>query len=340
MKKCCLFLLLILFCGSCYSQIVVSDEVFWGVIGKNPKFVDQDALNFLKKTKTFFIVPDTESENLDSINEVLQTVWDFTRIEAIPLKQVKRIQGNNVSFFNIMGYISDDRCYFAMRLSCNVTNDNPAFKKKGEKLFAYFYLSASGSDYSKMKTLARNTEGISLLGFTLVNDDVDARVKFLYNDVKYTNLLGGHLSTYLTIINLALKNPQSQKLEYGGRILAKNPNDIKSLKNDTLYIPDLLFTHQKAKIGVGWVDVTFTKDEMMAGYNYPYKVLSAEALDEMIFNSMGKIYFMDFFYLGGNYSIVSIFNSETSDVIYSAEVPNWFITNKTIKELYSKINEK
>lgn len=111
MKNSFLFILT-LFPFVAASQVFTSTSTMFssGTVLMTEKHVE-----YLKNSKTYFIVPDEMEADLGEITNILQKVWDFTEIKAITVSGVDVIDDKRASFFNIAGYRNDDMFYILMR---------------------------------------------------------------------------------------------------------------------------------------------------------------------------------------------------------------------------------
>ncbi len=304
----CLFL-------SCTSnaQVVISEGIS-GSAGPSP--VKKNDLLLLKASKTIMILPDYEENIIPEINEVIKKKWTITEIEAVTYSSLKSLPSGNYSYFEISG-ISGDFNAIMMRLIYNDDGRSWIFGEK-TRMFAYFFLSLTDfNQYKVMNSinLGQITTSTGQPNQQSISKDLG---QLFYKDAKYYNLSIGHLSLYLDLINSTFTDPTN--LKYGkpsnySFMNEKDPFAVAALAKDTLYIPDYILKGQKFSFGTVTAE-ELTKEELLSTYPYPYKIIPAAALDQMITDNEKPSYFLDFIMILDR-GYFTIYNSQTSEVIYA-----------------------
>lgn len=265
-------------------------------------------------SKTLFILPYAFEEQLEVFNKAIKEVWTITEIEVITPNAFSELSDENYSVFQIVGVFADD--WTNIEYDLYIYKNKQEMKTDKDKFsVASFCLDVDLSRYLEMSNIAKTSYTVF---WHKVNEDLEKDLlhKFFYKDTQYTNLLLGHVRTYLRIINNVLLNDANRTFttkNYFKEVVVSKPELIKELQYETLYIPEHLFVCQKSFFGK-ITSEQMDKKEMMSAYTYAYQILPIEEIDELIIKSQNPVYYADYFRIG-NVPFFLILNSQTSDII-------------------------
>lgn len=333
MKKFFLIIAL-LFAGQLVSAQVLVTYALTSSTGTT--LIKDKEIEYLKSTKTWFVVPDAMADDLEAITEILQKAWTITEIQAINYSGVDNLKGTNNTFFNIIGVDADDYFYIAMRLSGYVPKGNSIIKNDGEIMLGYFYLITDVINLREMHRIyvANQTKSFHF-GAGSQTQANKALIDFFYNQITYYNNGWGHISTYLSIMNEHLLDKTKIGRGNWGMLEAPDAPELANLKSRKLYIPDYIFNVQQMVFGQMKYD-TVAVNEMMAEYSYPFEVLPVGDIDEMILENEDSFYYLDFFFTT-SFCMFVVMESRSHQPIYSHMPMKPRITPKDFTKLCAAI---
>lgn len=106
---------------------------------------------------------------------------------------------------------------------------------------------------------------------------------------------------------------------------------IKALKDNILYIPD--------NFNKTYEESTYTLEQLVKDYKYPYEFVSMQQLDELITKAQNDVYFIQ--YIQSRFEkFITVFNARTGDILYTYWTNRDFkmrVQPKDFKKLASEI---
>lgn len=114
-----------------------------------------------------------------------------------------------------------------------------------------------------------------------------------------------------------------------------NDSELKKLQNQTLFIPDYVFT--KFNAFTGDESKKFDEKELLEDYKLKYEVISSKTLNEKILKNDQPFFYLQYIKSSTD-KYVSVINSQTGEVIYSSYTPmSYNLKSGDLKELSKKI---
>jgi len=335
MKRILLLMFLLLMQYAASSQVIVTKTL---TDSTGTTFIKDQEIMYLKTTRTWFVVPDAFQDELKKINEILRDTWTLTDIWAINYSAVNNVRGTNNTFFNIIAVDTMGCRCIALRLSGYVPKDNPFIKTEGEYMFGYFYLT---TDLKNLQTMERHYDANQKSGIINIGKGENtpanrAMGNFLYNTISYYNMGWGHICSYLGVMEDHLQDKTSLKRGKWGIIETKDIYGLCDLQSEPLYIPDYIFKSQQ-RINNKIVYDSTTVDQMMAGYNYYYKVRPVETIDKMILNGNDTFFYLDYIFTD-SFSMFVVMESGTHTIVYTHMPTTGRLTPRDFEKLSEAIS--
>jgi len=306
MKK--IFIILFLVNFSIYSQISVGARH----TGKPLKF-KKGILKKFKESKTIFIFSDVFSKEI--YEKILKDSWNVNPYEIISVKDFDIVNylDNKHSFATLDGYlktvnmgnISVTRLYFnftismyeAEKLKEKISN---GISKNKSKIYAKYEIPiAQFSLFPKFgSTVAAHTYTPESFSDKLFTEDL------------FLNYQPGFLKNYFQKINSLLKN-ETLYWKYQN----SKSSDLAKLKSHSLYIAeDIKDTfHFMKKKNRNNIDKLIK--ELFSNYNFNYKFISSDALNNKILNNEDLFYLR--FVRVSDEKFIQIINSMNGNIVYS-----------------------
>lgn len=313
MQKIILLAITSLILNTMNAQIGVSYPTAYGQTGT---IGDTLKLNPLKKTTTIFVVKDSEEEDIETYQELLDASWTITPIKVIKFSQLKNyIEDPKYSFFTIDAICirsnASETLHTYLQLWMYDPKSSPTKKKEREKLvFATIFLLPK-SQYMNSKT----------------------KIDDLYTEDAIFNWQIGIITNNIKVVNdYLMKN--TERVSYKDEV---DKEELKKLKSDTLYITDLVLIDFDPLTS----DDSARKDqyELIKKYKYKCKIVSVSELNDLILSSETPIYYLNFIKsLGTKY--VTIQNSITGKIIYgNVTAMSYNFKSKDLERLVKEIDK-
>lgn len=257
---------------------------------------DKEDLEILKSTKTVFLY--RADDDVEALEEAIQSVWTYTEISFIPYNEYKSIDFDNTSVFSISGINTN-----TMNTSSGMNYDNTKVylnlwmmvtNKKGKqekKSFCRIELHPTFKDYSYFTSGKKNNA-----------------FEYAYTNATLKNWKPVFLKAYLKNVNDLLTN-QTERWLYAN----DQTDELKKLAKNTLYIPDYLFVKFNAMTGDE--SSRLNVDKIMKSYPFKYEVMSADELSEKALKSSEPMYFI-VYVKSSTDKYLAVYNSETGDMLY------------------------
>jgi hypothetical protein len=324
MKKICLLVSLLAMCTLSHSQILVSHGLIHST-NVQKWIIFQKEIDYLKTTRTYFMFPDVEADNLGYFTEELKKVWDFTPIEAITVSTAKEMKEKGVSVFSFSVNVEEGLYCVAVGLYTICREGDNLSKNGCNGMVGYFIVTPRMEHLKDMVIMAQLPEK---------EDELN---KYVCEKAVYYNFRIGHICKYLALLNRNFKDISKQQVNAPGIIAPTDPAGLSALKSETLYIPNHVLLQEKFNILTQKVTgERTTAEELMKDYPYRYEFVPVETLDEMLLDPEQNICYLDL--LGTlRLSYMLVLRSKTPDVLYSISMSDPYITSKEIKQLGKSI---
>jgi len=286
--------------------------------GKSPTKFKEKYLERLKQSETIFFC--RTNDDIELFQKELSKVWNYTKkITCVPAdkKSEYDLRNVNYSYVDIFKYT---------HTKSNSTNGSHTSHNKG----AYSTTGVGGVNqtksytyslrlFVKKKSLRKFFCSINLTP-SHINNHTDVRIGKVKNII-FSNWGAGYIALYLKNVNKHLKNNelQSKYLDFTKK------NEIGKLKRHTLYV-------QESSL----LDLFFKlKDDkkIFELYNFDYKIISNEDLNKKLMTDE------NFYFLAHYFGSITVFNKNTSDIVYSKRSIYPIITTKKIKKLSKSISK-
>ncbi|WP_114903963.1 hypothetical protein [Kordia sp. SMS9] len=293
------------------------------IAGKHKKLSKKTVEKF-KNTTTYFIFnEDNKNYTRSDYKTLLDEVWTFTPYEIIEEKDMYDIFKPGVAFARFISFsITRFGKYGASTSSYHVIDFSVIKKitkdkvKKGKRIFQW------------------KDDRVAAIYFT---PDISSRQQIVSGkDSISGNLMNyklGYIKNYFQFINSSLEKKESFNM-FDDSI---DKEKIGELKNKTLYISEnFIYSYSPHKIDEK--DEQMTPEKLFEDYQYSYKVISDEELNNKILNNE------DFYYLMYNQNVsvkvYSIVNGKTGDIIFSKyKSMSYNLKPKNLKEISKKISK-
>lgn len=314
-----LILLLIITTISATAQISIT----------NIKDIDK-----IKGTTTYVAMRDPNEATSTKFAEIFKKYWTFSKVEFIKYTDMGKYLNTNSSFLNIGGYETNVQSFklysnggsgyginwknthiYLELWTCsekflNKKKESKEFKEKDKNQIARLEL------YTDFETLM-SPENLFQSNYSCGN-----HIK---------NWGDGLLKNHLQNILMNLEKGQEKSL-YSS---LGNDSELKKLQNQTLFIPDYVFT--KFNAFTGDESKKFDEKELLEDYKLKYEVISSKTLNEKILKNDQPFFYLQYIKSSTD-KYVSVINSQTGEVIYSSYTPmSYNLKSGDLKELSKKI---
>ena len=317
MKK-IISILLLSFCLHSFGQVNIGKSK--SPINLYVSEFSSEVFESFKKTTTYFVIP----ENLDKseVEKVISEIWTVTELKFISENEFKDSKKTYVSDKNSLiqlinsGYQKEKTYSDA---STKVTGDYIVCKfkisifkdikttKKGELK----YSNPSIAEIFFTPTIRLRREVVYSGSKTVIGNKkkLMAKLNELHPEESgFYNYNLGYIKNYLQAINHKISNNEGLVMRDG----LKDEEELKTLKNKTLYAPEwILKKYDAMKIAVSKI---MKPEDLFSKYQHDYKVIGNEELNTKILNGE------DFYYLMhtqfNSEKIISVIHSLTGKIIY------------------------
>lgn len=276
------------------------------------KLANTDLVNQSKINNTYLI--DDKPQLNSGFIDVMKRYWKFSEVTVVGTNEIKH---------------KDTSSSMVLRSVYHEVNT-------GQHCVIQRYLNLTYGN--------KNIVGYALCGaiFCTLNDRWDT-VDYDFSDQRAIyDWSPGMLRNYIQQINYYIKSGKSDKPSNK----VTNTEELKKLKNDTLFIADyLLLTYEDNHKELGGKPIE-TKNkiaDMMKGYSYKYKCVPADKLSKMLLDTNKQFFYMAAHYSDLNGGALYVANSKIGNIIYSRPA-HWKedlgISEKDVKVIMEVINGK
>lgn len=284
--------------------------------------------DYLKKTKTYFVVPN--ELDFEKTKNLITSIWTFNPIEFIAQDDynendyvvenntIIRIHDKNYSmtkttigkgsrtignwFVNKFELIS----YPSVRIKKNGKKD-PEIHQFADVFFTQSILSRYKNHPSYR---AKKAEEIG-------------------EEPDYYNFDYGYIKNYFQVLNDKLNKKEMLNVRDG----IVNTKKLKALKTQTLFVPDWILKTTNAFTGA--LGKIREPEELFEKYDFPYEMISYQALNDKILSGEKFYYLMHSQF--NEYKLLSIIDSTTGEMIYLVENKGYNIDSGDIKDINKEI---
>ncbi|WP_203257674.1 hypothetical protein [Hyunsoonleella ulvae] len=332
MKKLVFFFLVVISGLKSSSQVNIGHST--SPINLYVKEHDKKVFNDLKKTITYFVIPDNFDLKLDQVKNVISEIWTFNKIEFVTEKEydkkrdffysvdksiIKLINNNylNKEKFTVREDIKAVYIEFKLALI------NHVIGKKGElypKTIAEIFFTPNIRlirDFVHSSGLI-NPLVLSMMNYKKLNQKNPEKSGYYNFDL-------GYIKNYLQILNTKLNKFENLKIRDG----IENKVKLSELRNQVLYTPDWIL--KKIDPMKSIYKNTITPEKQFKDYDFQYKVVSNNELNTKILNKENIYYLM--YTRFNQIKILSIINSLSGDVIYMTQENSHNVKPKDLKQI-------
>ena len=316
-----------------------------------PKEFKPGQLDKLLQSKTLFVLRPQDEENIDQIQEILNEIWTVTDIELItyedygeytpdPENPMSILALEGLTTIVQMNSTTAVHAHYFLRLGMPgdliqySEKELKKMKKKGitpkakyeDLTFARIELYPTGSIYQEVNSMERSFSGFS-------DEAIDKHLDYIWNEAVFYNWHWGYLKNALQEVNKTLTD---QKVRWLFQYVVEE-DALKALRNQPLYFSeDILIKYNKWN---GDESERHEIDDLFSDYNYPYKVLPATELNEMILTSKEPFYYFSYVKSSTD-AFYTVINSQSGEIIYSLyDAVTYNIKPKNLKALAQTIKK-
>ncbi|MEZ4802571.1 MAG: hypothetical protein R2797_07330 [Gelidibacter sp.] len=290
--------------------------------------IDDKYFDFLDQTITYFVVP--ESLDYEATKKIISDVWTYNKINFIAETDYDENnlmeKGNTIIRIHDKGYqmVRDRNGYkttvnswFAYKFEL-ISYYNVEVKKKGKKdpdilkLAEVFFTQSMHNRYEMQPSYNKKA------------------AKEISDEPDFYNFFLGYIKNYFQILNKGLMD--RKKIDLTDKVIDQSKMVL--LKEKTLYAPQWIL--KRVAPFTGKLKSIDKAEELFEDYNYKYKLLSYDDLNNKILSGDDFYYLMNTQF--NEHQILSIINSVTGEVIYSSERKSYNINDKDLKEISQAIS--
>lgn len=292
-----------------------------GIYGKFQDF-DKGEYDVIKSKTTVFVVDDLE---VSEFEDMIKEVWTYNNYlvvdrENYDEKKYKTekyapfiIEGMQRTFTSSSGMVSEFVYIYYHYYYYTFKKKRKKTKVEKRTISSVFF---SGSPSTVLATLRSQTFG-----------DLESG---------YTNYSLGHLKNYLQFINNEFEN-EGYAFAFAESLDKKK---IKSLKTNTLYVPDFIKNEYNAWLQTptgGTEKEREDKDDLFKNYNHPYEWITKDDLNNKILTATEDFYYLMYNRINSE-KIIVVMNGFTGEVIYQDyQAMSYNIKKKDISRISKKI---
>lgn len=328
MTKVSVFIVLFFMIFSVNAQVSIGRSVSptnLYIRGIHEKYFD-----FLETTTSYLIVP--ESLDFEITKEIISDVWTYNDIVFVPAEdydeQSLMQKGNTIIRIHDTGYKLE------RKEEGNTTRTVNAWFAYKFELISYYEVTVNKKGKKKPDILK-----LADICFT---QSMHHRYKMqpAYNVKKAQNIIDepdiynfylGYIKNYFQILNKGLTERRTIDLEE--KFI--DESNMKLLKDQTLYAPEWIL--KRINPFTGMVKAIEQPEKLFKDYEHSYEMLSYDALNDKILSGEEFYYLMQTQF--NEHQILSIINSVSGAIIYSAERKSYKVSSKDIRGISKLISE-
>lgn len=302
---------------------------------------EKSAIQQLKKTTTYIVMPDTGSAVAQTYKAIFQQYWTVTPTAFIEYKDILEHLSPEASFFSIGGYTTtstfvhmterggrrEGLSYSNTHLYLELWMCDPELlqkwqnrkKKKEELPDKVKRIVARIELYTDFPTLAQPEN--------IYQTDYDGG-GHIYNWGP------GYLKNYLQCLMQFLEAGSERSLFKAHSL----PAQLKNLRRQTLYVPDYVLV--KFNKFNGDESKRHEVSDLFGNYKLPYVLLSNAALNEKILADAEPFYYLVYIKSSTD-KYLCVYNSRTGELVYTTYTPvSYNLKDKDLEKLAEAIKGK
>jgi hypothetical protein len=276
-------------------------------LNRSGKLTEENVENLRNQTTTVFVLQNNDSLIKSEFEMALTQVWTVNKFKVIlPSELIQYANRTDCAFTSFGGYViykegggRSTHIFYDLRF--------PKLNKNGAVedwvLISRIALFPEDDMWAKIYDSEEYSEKVS--------DEV-TMVKLLQSIIHFRNWSPGFIKGYFKRINdLVIKgNTCGEFTEF------LDLNNLKYLKNDTLYLPEYIKEDKEKKSHIVWVNLF--KEKNLTIKNLPFTIvfLNQTKLDSMILNRKEKFLYLSYIRSSTD-KFVSIFEGTTGNMLYS-----------------------
>lgn len=320
----------LLFFGSALGLSISSDaqiQVGSATHTKGPGKISDEEMSKFKKSTTYFVLQAKDYADQGAFQDAIAKVWTVTPFKIIRPDEMSKLDKNRSSFFFFGGFVTTRQGRGTGSFHPHLSYDlfMLGTNKKGrteQNMLGKVLLHLDGESY---RFVARYANGNS-------QHFSEKVIPFLYNEAEMQNWSPLMLSGYLKVINDGLISGTLRSVfeEY------TNKEGINALRSETLYVPNYVNTKFNMFTG-GEKDTEDDESDLKAAYAFPSQYSDLPALENTANASTEGIYYLSYIKSSTD-KFVSVFNSRTGEMIYTAYSPmSYNFKLKDLKRISAKV---
>lgn len=229
----------------------------------------EEAMTALKGSTTVFVLREDDRELKDEYARALAEAWTYSKIEVAMHDELEAYKDRNCSYFMLTGYTVSVTSQTGTTVTpivylCLISKYKIENKKGDDDVKTIYYA-----------RIELNPENASYRKY--YNMKADKAIDYIYKEeVTIFNWTPGMMSLYLKDIQARLLESKRENAKAQIRFR----EELKALKNDTLYVPDNIL--KRISMVNGKEKTPWSAEKLFKKHKGPYKVVSPEELSEMI----------------------------------------------------------
>ncbi|TYB78571.1 hypothetical protein [Bizionia myxarmorum] len=290
--------------------------------------IKEAEFDYLKTTKTYFIVPN--ELDFEKTKNLISDIWTFNDIEFVA--QENYIEDDYVLENNTIIRIHDENYALVKRqLGKNDKTVGMWFVKKFELIsYPSVKINKKGEKNLEIYEFADVFFTQSILNrFQNSPHYREKKAKEISDEPDYYNFDYGYIKNYFQTLNDKLNKKEMLNVRDG----IVNTKKLKTLKEQTLFIPD--WTLKSTNAFTGALSKIQEPEELFEKYEFPYEMISHQALNDKILSGEKFYYLMHSQF--NEYKLLSIIDSVTGEIIYLVENKGYNIKSGDLKDINKEI---
>ncbi len=298
-----------------------------------------EQISRIKNGTTYVVMNDPNLEKNKDYIDVLKNNWTISKIQFIKYSEIDNYMSPQSSFLTLDDYFINKR-FSELKKKYDKEKGNKR-KILENSIESHFGLSLWTFDEKHFQNSEKNKEIESKDIFDIAYIPLQREFASTYNPYNlYENYgSGGHirnwgpgiLKNYIQTLMYNLDKNENRWLYLG----IHDNNEIKNLKEKTLYIPDYVLIKFNSFNG----DETSKNDEksLFGSYKLNYKIISTDELNKKILEDKEAFYYL-VYVKDRTDKYVYVVNSLTGEIIYSNYTPlSYNIKSSDLKSIQKEI---
>ncbi|WP_231427501.1 hypothetical protein [Pedobacter sp. Leaf250] len=286
---------------------------------------DENFLRF-KSTTTIFTLRYGDYENIDQYRVAIQKAWTITPFLIVKPNELIKYQNNSTySFFYFDSYVEQPDSLYSLNIIYALKLGAEKTTRRNMPIVATINL------YPDLYSLKYMQD----IGYSYVSA-LDKRKLFannLYKHSTFYNWSPGFLTTYLTLLDKALRSRNEFDIEFE----TADKSNLSKLKNEPLYIPEYVkdsFNQEFNQYSI----LNEVNEGNNEKYLYQIKFVSTKELDELILSKDSDIKYL--VYTQNSFDkVITIYNSKNNKIIYQKYTPKSYgFRNSDLSSIQKNVN--